>query len=517
MISVPKTTWDTLGRLRALVIGDAMLDSYLCGASHRLCQESPVPIVDVERQSHMPGGAANCAVNLASLGLQPMLLGMMGGDPEGSQLRDLLQQAGVGVEHLLARPERRTLLKTRIVCDEHLVVRFDQGTTSATSPEAQQAILRSLDDLFPKSDVVIVSDYAYGVITPAVIDRLALLQQSSPRLLVVDAKSLEAYRRVRMTACKPNYRQARTLLDLSDASPPSGRWEMLWRRGQQLIDLTGSRIVAVTLDSDGALVFERDQPPYRTYAQAAPQNRTAGAGDTFLTAFAAALATGLSSPAAAEFASAAAAVVVAKAHTAACSREELKKQLAGGQQLQDSLRSLLPILEEYRQKKRRIVLTSGCFDILHRGHITYLRQARQLGDVLVVGVNSDDSIRRLKGRGRPINRLADRMSMLAALADVDHVVAFEEDTPHRLIESVRPHVFVKGGDYSRATLPEADLVERLGGTVTIIPFVFDRSTSRIIHRICRAYGGRPETATPLEQGKNHDDHGLAVCPAPAVH
>lgn len=180
------------------------------------------------------------------------------------------------------------------------------------------------------------------------------------------------------------------------------------------------------------------------------------------------------------------------------------------------LRRLLPLLDEYRQKRLRIVLTSGCFDILHRGHADCLAAARRLGDVLVVGVNDDDSIRRLKGPGRPINKLADRMGLLAALAGVDHVVAFGEDTPHRLIEAVRPDVFVKGGDYTRATLPEAELVERLGGTVEIIPFAFDRSTTRIIEHVCRAYGPQPEGAGPQEEN-NHDQWELAVCPPAAVH
>jgi D-beta-D-heptose 7-phosphate kinase / D-beta-D-heptose 1-phosphate adenosyltransferase len=235
-----------------------------------------------------------------------------------------------------------------------------------------------------------------------------------------------------------------------------------------------------------------------------------------LSTLAAALAVGLATPAAAELASAAAAVVVGKSYTATCSKEELQEQLAGRQRPQDSLRRLLPILDEYRRRNRRIVLTSGCFDILHRGHVTYLSQARRLGDVLVVGVNADDSIRRLKGPGRPINNLADRMSMLAALSGVDHVVSFEEDTPHQLIEAVRPDVFVKGGDYTRATLPEADLVEQLGGAVKIIPFAFDRSTTRIIEHICQAYGGQTEAAVYLQEGIDHEDRGVAIGPASAV-
>jgi D-beta-D-heptose 7-phosphate kinase / D-beta-D-heptose 1-phosphate adenosyltransferase len=289
----------------------------------------------------------------------------------------------------------------------------------------------------------------------------------------------------------------------------------LSNEGQRVLQLTGSRIVAVTLDREGALIFERGREPCRTFARTAPQKHTAGAGDTFLSTFALALAAGGETPIAAELASAAASVVVRKQHTATCSADELKHHLADEPWQRWDRASLLPFLAEHRRHNRQIVLTNGCFDILHRGHITYLEQARRLGDVLVVGVNTDESIRRLKGSGRPINSLADRMWVLSALSCVDHVVFFDEDTPHRLIEAVRPDVFVKGGDYTRATLPEAELVERLGGTVKILPFVSDRSTTGIITRICRAYG-EPGAHTELEsQGGGHEP-AMAVGPTPAV-
>ena len=421
------------------------------------------------------------------------------------------------VDRLVAQAGRRTLLKARVLCDDHLVVRFDQGTTAPVAEDTQQAILCGLEELFPWCDVVIVSDYGYGVAAPAVIDRLRSLQAASPRVLVVDAKSLAAYREVGMTACKPNFRQA------SCAAGPlnqrgggtTHRFASAQRRGAARTDRQRHR--GGDLGCRRGADFPARAASLPHLRPGGPTESSRGAGDTFLTTFAAALAVGLATPAAAELASAAAAVVVAKAHTATCTREELQEQLAGRQRPQDTLRRLLPILEEYRQKNRRIVLTSGCFDILHRGHVAYLAQARRLGDVLVVGVNTDDSIRRLKGPGRPINQLADRMGLLAALASVDHVVAFEEDTPHGLIQAVRPDVFVKGGDYSRATLPEADLVERLGGTVQIIPFAFDCSTTRIIKHICHAYGGRPETAASLKHGINHhENRGLAIGPVPAV-
>ncbi|MHB0958524.1 MAG: D-glycero-beta-D-manno-heptose 1-phosphate adenylyltransferase [Pirellulaceae bacterium] len=516
MIQVRPECWDAVSQLRVLVIGDAMLDSYFHGSSRRLCQEAPVPVVDVNRRCDMPGGAANCAANLAAMGTSVSLVGVLGGDPDGEVLRDRLRGAGVATDRLVVCPERRTLSKSRIICDDHMLVRFDGGSTDSIDGAAQQAILGNLEKGFLQADAVIVSDYGYGVLAPAVIDRLAQLQAATPKVLVVDSKHLAAYRHVGMTACKPNFRETRALLGLPEATAGHRRCETLLEHGDRLIEATGSRIAAVTLDCDGAIIFEAGQPPHRTCAQSAPQNRAAGAGDTFLSTLAVALAAGLEAPAAAEWAAAAAAVVVSKMYTATCSLEELRSYMAGRQRPESRLTALLPMLEEYRRQKRRIVLTNGCFDILHRGHISYLGQARRLGDVLIVGVNTDESIRRLKGQNRPINCLADRIGVLAGLASVDHVVVFDEDTPHRLIEAVRPDVFVKGGDYTRASLPEATLVERLGGTVKIIPFISDRSTTGIIQRICRAYGTWSDGAGRISQGIDHDSRSLAAGSTPVV-
>ncbi len=251
---------------------------------------------------------------------------------------------------------------------------------------------------------------------------------------------------------------------------------------------TGARIVAVTLDADGAIILERGRPPYRTYARPTHHSRAAGAGDTFAAALALGLAAGAETPAAADLASAAAAVVVGRDGTAACSSRELRERIAAGDKPVDDPSDLAARLSEHRRQGRRIVFTNGCFDILHRGHISYLSLAKSLGDVLVVGVNSDDGIRRLKGPSRPINALEDRMGVLAALSCVDLIVPFDEDTPCELIRVVRPDVFVKGGDYTRDRLPEAAIVEELGGAVQILPYLADRSTTDMIERIRRAYG-----------------------------
>lgn len=263
----------------------------------------------------------------------------------------------------------------------------------------------------------------------------------------------------------------------------TGRAEQICEYGSEILAATGARIAAVTLDVDGAVIFEKDRPPYRTFASSATTARTSGAGDTFASALALAIAAGASAPEAADLASAAAAVVVRKDGTSICSADELRRQVQTDHKVAHDRNALKSQMEDYRRRGRRIVLTNGCFDILHRGHVTYLAEARKLGDLLVVGVNTDHTIRRLKGAGRPVNALEDRLHVLAALQCVDHLIAFDEETPHELIRAVRPHVFVKGGDYTRDRLPEAHLVEELGGRVQILPLVDNRSTTRLLTRM----------------------------------
>jgi D-beta-D-heptose 7-phosphate kinase/D-beta-D-heptose 1-phosphate adenosyltransferase len=253
--------------------------------------------------------------------------------------------------------------------------------------------------------------------------------------------------------------------------------------------VAAAQIAAITLDRDGALFFERGREPYRTYARPVEHSRAAGAGDTFAAALGLALAAGGDLAAAAEIASAASAVVVAKEGTAVTTAAEVIGYLAAGDKYCPDRGALATRLESHRREGRRVVLTNGCFDLIHRGHIAYLSAAKALGDVLVVGVNSDVSVRRLKGPERPINALEDRVQVLAALSSVDHVVPFDEDTPVALVRAVRPDVFVKGGDYTPSMLPEAPVVESLGGVVRILPYVEDRSTTSMIARIRAASAG----------------------------
>jgi D-beta-D-heptose 7-phosphate kinase/D-beta-D-heptose 1-phosphate adenosyltransferase len=469
-------------RVRALVVGEAMLDSYLRGEASRLSREAPVPIVSVRGRSDAPGGAANTAVNVATLGARSALVSVVGDDDQGERLRASLVASGVEADGLVIEPGRGTLAKERILAGDQMLTRVDSGTTEPIDAETEDRLIERLVAAHEAAEVVIVSDYDYGVVTSRLLSALRELQAAAPRPLIVDARDLRRYRRLDVTAVKPNYAEAIGLLGEPDLRGTRSRSAQIAANGSRLLGLTGARIVAVTIDADGVFVFERDAPPYRTYCRPQTDAQAAGGGDTFVATLALALASGVGTPEAAELASTAAAVVVDKPGTATCSADDLIGALSVGGKRLDGIEAMARQAAAYRAQGRRIVFTNGCFDILHRGHVTYLDRAKGLGDVLIVAVNSDDSVRRLKGPGRPINSLDDRIMVLEALSSVDHVVPFDTDTPEPLIEAVRPDVFAKGGDYSRGTLPEAGLVERLGGEVQILPLVDDRSTTGIIHR-----------------------------------
>jgi D-beta-D-heptose 7-phosphate kinase/D-beta-D-heptose 1-phosphate adenosyltransferase len=482
-------TIDAFASQKILVLGEAMLDSYLQGTSERLCQEAPVPVIDIRESVYVPGGAANTAVNLRSLGAQVVFLSVIGKDDAGAKLLKALQERQVSGEYILSTPKRETLAKQRVLAGSQIVVRFDQGSTSPMPAEIETEFIERLNTLFPACDALLISDYNYGIVTPRVITALQKLQKKTPRLIVVDSKRLRAFRKLKVTAIKPNYQEALHLLGLEKIKDEAERIEQIARKGREALDLTGAQIAAITLDQDGALVFHRDdERPYRTYAKPEPNSRAAGAGDTFISALALSLAAGASVEQAAEMASAAASIVVSKSGTAACSAEELKDYFFTSEKFVGDVFQLALQVAYYRRKGRRIVFTNGCFDILHRGHIAYLNRAKALGDILIVGLNSDKSIRSLKGPDRPINALEDRAQVLAALSCVDHIVSFDSKTPHELIRMVKPDVFVKGGDYTLATLPEAALVEELGGRVEILPYLEDYSTTGVIEKIHQVSG-----------------------------
>ena len=479
--------------LRVLVVGEAMLDSYIKGTSDRLSPEAPVPVVAVNERVNLPGGAANTAVNINSLGAEVEFLSVIGADNDGALLVGRLREYGISPEHLILHPDRKTLLKCRVMSDSQILLRFDQGSIGPIDSRCEKRLLQKLAHLLPRVDAVILSDYRYGILTQRVLRALSEINQHQPKPLLVDSKDLRKYLDLKLTAIKPNYHEAAELLGLEKVEDSSERVRQMTGEGLRLLDIFNTRIAAVTIDHDGAIFFERGRPPYRTYARPSGATRVSGAGDTFISALALAIAAQADTQIAAEIASAAASVVVVKDGTSVCSAEELKANITGVEKRVDDPFTAIAQIAVHRSQGRKIVFTNGCFDILHSGHVTYLNQAKEQGDVLVIGLNSDNSVRRLKGPNRPINDLDERARVLSALSCVDHVIPFYEDTPVELIKQIKPDVYVKGGDYTRETLPEAPVVEALGGEVRILPYLDGQSTSNVIDRIRKIYVERGET------------------------
>jgi D-beta-D-heptose 7-phosphate kinase/D-beta-D-heptose 1-phosphate adenosyltransferase len=454
--------------LHILVIGDAMLDVYLEGAANRICREAPVPIVDIRNVNAMPGGAANTAMNLMQLGARVDYVSVVGRDHEAELLKGALTAQGLDISCIRCNHTRQTITKQRVTAGSQLLVRFDAGTTDAIDSELEQWVIDRLTEKFHEVDAVIVSDYGYGLMTRKVIETLKILQHKKQTILVIDAKSLDKYRHIGATVAKPNYQELLTLLAITEPAPSGHRSLQLKRYGPELLKKTGTTYVAATIDIEGALLFQHGKKPYRTFSKPVENTRAAGAGDTYISALTLALAGGASIEIAGDIAQSAAMVVLHKSATATCTQNELSHYFGNSSKYTADWQELNSRLDLFRKKGKRIVFTNGCFDLLHSGHVTYLKQARTLGDALVLGLNSDASIKRLKGNNRPANTLQERIRILSGLESVTFVTSFEDDTPVTLLDIIRPDVLVKGdGEYTLENLPEAPVVLSYGGKIEV--------------------------------------------------
>ncbi|MEW9872053.1 D-glycero-beta-D-manno-heptose 1-phosphate adenylyltransferase [Arthrobacter sp. HS15c] len=473
------------------VIGDVMLDGWWSGTIERLCREAPAPVVDVAARDFAPGGAANTAMNLAALGARVAVAGIIGTDDAGTTLRRKLQDAGIDVRHLLAHPQMVTTTKIRISSGGQVMLRIDDSATSvpAEALAALAAVVRAAVD---HQDAVLVCDYGTGVLAgpvrAAIIE--ALGQAESRPLTVVDAHDPRPWAPLRPDLATPNAQEAGRLLGLRLPEGPD-RVTAVTRHRDALCAATGARAVVVTLDRDGTVLFPADGGTHRTWARPAAEKQASGAGDTFVAALTLAHSAGLPLTASLDLAQAAADVVVHQPGTSVCSTAQLGRYLASFADTALGIEELALELEAHRSQGQRIVLTNGCFDVLHKGHTRYLNQAKQLGDVLVVALNSDASVRRLKGPDRPINTEADRAAVVAALSCVDYVTVFDTPTASPLIRRFRPEVYAKGGDYTPEMLEETGAVEECGGRVAILDYVAERSTSAVVNRIRAGEGAGP--------------------------
>lgn len=483
-------------RLHAVVIGDAILDTYLWGTAERLCTEGPVPIVRKIEERKAPGGAANTAANLVALGARVTFLGVVGRDAPGGALLTMLRELGVDVRWLIEDEAIATQHKLRILADGHYVVRFDEGTSHAPSAQTAQALLDGLEIVAPACDVLVLSDYCYGAVTSPIAQRAQALHQRHGMPLVVDSKQLGRLRSLRATAVTPNLDEARALVAAHstqplDAAEPDVRRNVRRSRAREgerlaeaLLNVLDTELAAVTLADDGVALAARDGRRWRVSAHPVAHPNDVGAGDSFTSALALALAAHAQPDEAARIGVDAAGIAVSKRYTSQVDHRELlqrvslrERQGAAGASTwatspsarRGALRRLRARIDLERAAGRVVVFTNGVFDVLHAGHIEFLRQAKALGDILIVGVNSDLSVERLSGARTSQLGERDRLALLSALEPVDYVALFDDATPERLIRALRPHIHAKGGDYADEALPESAAVRAVGGRVVILP------------------------------------------------
>jgi D-beta-D-heptose 7-phosphate kinase/D-beta-D-heptose 1-phosphate adenosyltransferase len=470
--------------VRALVVGDAMLDVYLEGAATRLCKEGPVPVLEKTAVAHAPGGGANAASNLRALGADVTYVGLVGIDRTADELRTALILNGVDPGWLIADERCCTMRKTRLIANDQYVARFDEGDCRSYSDESEQRLLAVIDAAMPNCDLVLISDYGYGAVSDAVISHLSDVTRDRDVVFAVDAKNPLRYARAGATIIAPNLAEACESIKLGMQPPRPVTNEIAERVAERLLANIDAELVAVTLAGNGVMLAQRNAPAHHLPARSVPHAGDVGAGDSFLAAASLALAVGADPAQAVKIGIDAASIAVTKRGTAVVEHRELLRRVS----LEDlaptrSLKSLAAIVEAERFAGKRIVFTNGVFDILHAGHVQILRRAKALGDLLIVGINSDESTRRLKGNARPINHELDRLALVSALEPVDYAIIFDHDDPSALIRTLRPHVHVKGGDYTPETLPEAGAAREVGARIEILSLVAGRSTTNVIHRI----------------------------------
>ncbi|MFM7108714.1 MAG: PfkB family carbohydrate kinase [Planctomycetaceae bacterium] len=468
-----------------LVVGDVMLDRYLHGAAERISPEAPVPVLHVRRSATRPGGAANVAVNVAALGGQPRLVGVVGHDAAAEELRRNLADEGVAAEDLLATAAVPTTTKTRLLAGHHQVARFDEEQALADLP-AREEIVRRARGLVRHVRVAILSDYAKGVCDTAVCRAVIDEGRKTGATVVVDPKDADFTKYAGAAVITPNRGEAAAVVQF-----PIRDHDDAIRAARRIVDRFAIGAVIVTLGEQGMVVVAGGEVSLIP-TQAQRVFDVTGAGDTAVAMLAVALAEGKDLPQACYLANAAAGLQVARIGTARISRGEVmeavdrEEAIARGKVVDaDALRLLV---RRARAEGKRIGFTNGCFDILHHGHVALLDAAARECDVLVVGVNSDDSVRRLKGAPRPFVPAAERKAVLAGLASVAWVCEFDADTPLDLVRAVEPDVLVKGGDYTLDRVVGADIVLARGGRVATPLFVPNASTTSIVDRIRAAEG-----------------------------
>lgn len=471
-----------VGRPRVAVVGDLILDRYVVGDVARISPEAPIPVLAARREELRLGGAGNVAANLAAMGAEVAMVALVGDDGLGRAVRELLEDLSIDASGVQVDGERPTIEKTRLLSGVQQMLRVDREDPTPVEGHVEAHVLAAAREAVGRADAVVLSDYGKGLLTPAVNGALIAAARERGIPCLVDPKGSDWARYQGATLVTPNRKEAEEAL-----GRPLRSSEEVSLGAAELIERTRLDHVVITLSADGIHHRSASGAEGRVPAEARQVYDVTGAGDTVVSHLAIHLAAGLELGLAVALANQAAGIVVERLGTHAVTREELRLRLeeldpGGVGKVLASAEALDRRLEAWRREGRRVVFTNGCFDVLHRGHVEYLRFARRQGDVLLVGVNSDASVGRLKGPTRPVNGLEDRMEVLGALEVVDGVVAFEEDTPAALIERVTPAVLVKGEDWRDKGVVGREWVEQHGGRVVLAPLLQGRSTTAVLER-----------------------------------
>ena len=460
-----------------LVIGDLMIDHYLWGDAERISPEAPVQVVDIARETSVLGGAGNVVNNLVSLGAAVNVASVVGDDEIAKELTIMLKSIGAKTEGLITQNGRKTSKKSRVIASHQQILRYDNESKETISAESVEKILKAIEkDLF-LIDMIILSDYGKGVVSEALSQAVITLANAKGIKVLVDPKGTDysKYRGAHMLT--PNKKEASEATGIPIVDDASLERALLTLKEQCALERS-----MITLSEDGIAIYDGEVKRFPTVAQEVFD--VTGAGDTVIASIAFALSAGLSIEETARFSNLAAGVVVGKIGSATVTLDEIeiyesKLHQSSSDAHIKSFAEIDRIVKRAKEHGQRVVFTNGCFDILHVGHVKYLQEAKSFGDILIVGLNSDASVRELKGPSRPVNTEDDRAYILAALDAVDYVVKFSEETPHDLIKMIAPDVLVKGGDYKGKEVVGTEFSKVL----KLVDFVNGKSTTKTIEKI----------------------------------
>jgi D-beta-D-heptose 7-phosphate kinase/D-beta-D-heptose 1-phosphate adenosyltransferase len=473
---------DRVHAVRVLVLGDVMLDRFVYGSVARVSPEAPIPVLEVTRSVDSAGGAANVARNVAAIGAGVTLVGVTGNDTWAADLREQIATLPAIDAQLIVDFQRPTTVKTRYVADGQQMLRADRELRSPLSADVERRILAQFEDSLRHADVVVLSDYAKGVLSEGVTRAAIQAARSANKPVIVDPKAKDFRKYTGATVLTPNLLELQAACGFECATD-----EAVERAARPFLDNDVCGTMVVTRGKDGMSVIGKGQAAVHLRTMARQVFDVSGAGDTAVAAMSLGIAAGAGIVAASALANLAAGIVVGKSGTAVVTVSELIEQLTpliarAGDSKVYTLESVLKLVEAWREQGASIAFTNGCFDLLHPGHVSLLDQAKRSADRLIVGLNADESIRRLKGPDRPIQNEIARATLISSLKFVDAVVIFSEDTPIDLIHALEPDVLVKGADYTLEGVVGGDFVRSRGGRVVLAELVEGQSTTSMVRR-----------------------------------